>query len=81
MDSIEMRVMLDQELWHNHPLMRLRLSQAGQLKAFKKGRVLEAKALQKELMRGVDRRDLNTVWMVNEIVRHQLLDLPDLDEI
>lgn len=80
LDSIDMRVMLGQELLHNHPLLMMRLHKAGQLEAFKDGRVKKAKAVQKELMNGVKEGDLNHQRMVDEVVRSQLLDLPNLDE-
>ena len=81
MDSIDMRVMLDQHLLHNHPLMRLRLSQAGKLAAFKDGRVKEALETRRIMMQGIPKEDLNHRVMVDEVVRAQLLDLPSLDEL
>lgn len=80
MDSIEMRAMLDQHLFHNHPLMRLRLSQAGKLREFINGRVKEALETQRYLMNGVPKDDLNGRGMVNEVIRHQLLEVTSLDE-
>ena len=50
MDSIDMRVMLDQHLFHNHPLMRLRLSQSGKLDEFKTLRVKEALQTQRYML-------------------------------
>ena len=81
MDSIDMRVMLDQHLFHNHPLMRLRLSQAGKLDEFKTLRVKEALETRRLLLNGVPKDDLNRRAAVDEVVRAQLLDLPNLDEI
>ena len=81
LDSLEVRVILGQELLHNHPLLMMRLHKAGQLEAFKDGRVKEVRALQKELMNGVPEDDLNHQRMVDEVVRAQLLDLPSLDEM
>ncbi|MCY4284744.1 MAG: hypothetical protein OXC65_05300 [Thiotrichales bacterium] len=80
LDSMEMEVILDRHLYDHHPLMRLRLSQAGQLAEFRNLRVKQAKALQRDLMQGVPKNDRNKRRMVDEIVLHQLLDLPNPTE-
>ena len=75
MDSIDMRVMLDQHLLHNHALLRLRLSQAGKLDEFKTLRVKEALETRRIMMQGIPKEDPNHRAMVDEVVRSQLLDL------
>ena len=81
MDSIDMRVMLDQHLLHNHPLLRIRLGRAGKLDEFKTLRVEEAMETRRFMMQGVPENDLNGRAMVDEVVRAQLLDLPSIDEV
>ena len=75
MDSIDMRVMLDQHLLHNHPLLRMQLSRAGKLDEFKTLRVKDAMETQRLMLQGVPKDDLNGRAMVAEVVRSQLLDL------
>ena len=72
-----MRVMLDQHLLHNHPLLRLRLSQTGQLDKFNTLRVKNAMETRRIMMQGVAKGDLNHQRMVDEVVRSQLLDISE----